>query len=137
MAATGNEVARLEQLKGLYPQVVSFTSSSPATITLGNGKVVKFESGTGSVHLLVKIMHNCFELVQAVSIDSSNVTITVTCQDGMNTFMSKFTNGTSNIIYTTKGDRFYLSSVNDNATVFSCATINYSAIFIGALIYVD
>lgn len=143
MAATGNEVARLEQLKGIFPQVVSYVSGSSASITLGNGKVVTFSgtSGRGTVYLLVKVMYNCFELVQAVSNISGNTTVSVDCDDGMNTFKDKFVNQgvsqESRIAYIAESGTIYEAPISDNATTFNFGIISGSSTFIGALIYVD
>lgn len=140
MAATGNEVVRLEQLKGLYPQVASYISGSSASITLGNGKVVRFSgtSGRGSVYLLVKVMYNCFEIVKAASDISGNTTVSVDCQDGMNTFESKFANlRESFITYIAANGTVYAAPIDDNATTFNIGVIDGSSTFIGAVIYVE
>lgn len=140
MAATGNEVVRLEQLKGLYPQVASYISGDSASITLGNGKVVTFSgtSGRGSVYLLVKVMYNCFEIIKASSDISGNTSVQVKCQDGMNTFESKFANQQSSYItYLAANGTVYAAPIEDNATTFTIGVIEGSSTFIGATIYVE
>lgn len=143
MAATGNEVARLEQLKGIFPQVVSYISGSSASITLGNGKVVTFSgtSGRGSVYLLVKVMYNCFELIQAISNINGNTTVSVDCDDGMNTFKNKFVRQgvgqESHISYVAENGTIYAAPIDGNAKTFNFGVIDGNSTFIGALIYVD
>lgn len=146
MAATGNEAARLEQLKGLYPQVVSFTIGRSASITLGNGKVVTFSGidggsgagGNNGVHMLVKVMHNCFEILQLVSEPGSNMLVIVTCQDGMNTFATKFTSLEEGYItFKSSTNNLQTTQVPANATDFNIITTGESIVFIEALIYVE
>ena len=140
MAATGNEVARLEQLKGLYPRIVSFRSGKSATITLGNGKVVAFSASGASnnrIYLLGRVMYSCFVIVQAVSDISSNATVKVICNDAMNTFKSKYVMGESSISYIAENGTIYAAPITYNTTTFNIGVINGSSTFIGALIYVD
>lgn len=89
MAATGNEAVRLEQLKRLQPQIVSFTNGTSAFITLGNGEVVTFSTTNSyNIHLLVRAMYNSFELLQATA-DGYNIDIKVTTEVPMKSLKAK------------------------------------------------
>ena len=139
MAATGKEAVCLEQLKGVYPQVVSCSGGGSAAITLGNGKVVTFTpSGTSNirVYLLVRAMYSCFEIVQAVC-NSGNPTVRVDCHDFMNTFRGKFMNQPSQVFFVTTTGSIGRETISVNATTFDFSIVNGSTTFIGALIYVD
>lgn len=141
MAATGKEVVRLEQLRWLQPQIVSFTNGSTAAIMLGNGKVVTFSSTDSyNTHLLVRAMYNCFELLQASS-EGNSIDITVTTEVPMKTFKTK--TGTQE-----EDDRIYgVTNGNVNGSlrgfyVYSDNTLNITTtddlvVFFKAVIYVD
>ena len=142
MAATGNEAVRLEQLKRLQPQIVSFTNSTSASITLGNGEVVTFSStNSDNIHLLVRAMYNSFELLQATA-DGYKIDIKVTTEVPMKSLKAKTgTPGENDRVYgvtnsavngTLKGFDVYSGG---NELEFG-ATTDLIA-FIGAVIYVE
>lgn len=138
MAATGNEVARLEQLKGIYPQVVSFVGSRGASITLGNGRVVTFScvnGGTNNFRLRVRVMYNSFEILQAVS-DGSNRLIEVGSNVPMKTFNAKMLGENTGQACVISGQS--VSALNIlTGDSFRFTITGYASVFIGALIYVE
>lgn len=140
MAATGNEVVRLEQLKRLQPQIVSVTSRAPASITLGNGEVVTFStSDRYDIHLLVRAMYNSFELLQA-SGDGSSMAITVEAEISMKTLAMKMQGDVRGKIYgvTNNQENGMLQSFDVRSSSTLSITLSVSLItFIGAVIYVE
>lgn len=143
MAATGNEVARLEQLKGIYPQVVSFVGARGASITLGNGSVVTFScanGGSNNFHMLVRVMYNSFELLQGVT-DGVNRLVKVTSNGSMKTLGTKMLGGGG--VGSNAGSIYCVSNESVNAlNVSPSAGIQFNIsngliVFIGAIIYVD
>lgn len=140
MAATGNEVVRLEQLKRLQPQIVSINYNKTASITLGNGEVVTFSTtGYYYIDLLVRAMYNSFELLQ-VSSSATVIDLKITTEVPMKTFKAK--TGKPN-----KNDKVYGVSGTINGTLKS---FNFNSgnevdfvepigliVFIGAVIYVE
>ena len=138
MAASGNEVARLGQLKGLYPQVVRFTGNSRGTIMLRNGKSVTFSCPTGGnkhIYLLVKVMYNSFELLQAVT-DDFNVSISVSSHYSMMTFGAKMQGGEEGKIYMTSNESLKALDIY-TGNEFNFTISNNLTVFVGALIYVS
>lgn len=137
MAATGNEVARLEQLKGIFPQVVSLVDGRGAGITLGNGRKVTFSNvggGYDSVHLLVRVMYNSFELLQGVT-NGVNVLIKVQSPVPMKTFRTKTLGGDTGKVYIIASDNLDALSINTGVSFNFIISNNFVA-FVGALIYV-
>lgn len=137
MAATGNEVARLEQLKGIFPQVVSFVGGKGAGITLGNGRKVTFScagGGDASVHLLVRVMYNSFELLQGVT-NGVNELIKVQSSMPMKTFRTKTLGGDTGKVYIIANDNLDALSINTDVS-FNFRISNNFVAFVGALIYV-
>lgn len=137
MAATGNEVARLEQLKGIFPQVVSFVGARGADITLGNGRKVTFScagGGDDNVHLLVRAMYNSFELLQGVT-RSDGVIIEVQSPVPMKTFTSKTIGGDAGKVYIIANDSLEALSIK-TGTSFNFRISTDFVAFVGALIYV-
>lgn len=141
MAATGNEVARLEQLKGVFPQVVSFVGARGATITLGNGRNVTFScvnGGSNRFYLLVRVMYNSFELLQGVT-DGVNRLVSVKTNGSMKTLGTKMLGG----LGSEAGNIYCVSNESVNAlNVSSNDGIRFNIsdgliVFIGATIYVD
>lgn len=141
MAATGNEVVRLEQLKRLQPQIVSFRNGTTASITLGNGEVVTFSSTNSyNTYLLVRAMYNSFELLQASS-DGYAIDIAITTAVPMNTLKTKMgTEAKAGTIYGVTN-----SNINGALRGFSVEpgimlnigmTTDLVA-FVGAVIYVE
>lgn len=143
MAATGNEVARLEQLKGIYPQVVSIGRGS-TDITLGNGRTVSFSCANGggyNTHLLVRVMYNSFELLQAVA-DSINLLIRVVSDSSMKPFETKMLSGQG--VGTGGEGKIYIIANNslDALDISTENSFNFrisgnSIAFVAATIYVD
>lgn len=141
MAATGNEAVRLEQLKRLQPQIVSFTNDTSASITLGNGEVVTFSSTNSyNIHLLVRAMYNSFELLQATT-DGLSIDIKVTTEVPMKSLKAKTgTPGEDDMVYGVTS-----SNINGELRGFNVYTGNelYLEVtdnliaFIGAVIYVE
>lgn len=140
MAATGNEVVRLEQLKRLQPQIVSLTNGASASITLGNGEVVTFSSTNGyNIHLLVWAMYNSFELLQATT-DGYSIDIKVTTEVPMKTLKAKTgTPSENDMVYgVTNGNNGALKGFavySENELDLRAAA--YLIVFIGAVIYVE
>lgn len=137
MAATGNEVARLEQLKGVFPQVVSLVGGRDASITLGNGRTVSFSSvggGGANVHLLVRVMYNSFELLQGVT-DGINVLIRVQSSVPMKTFRTKTLGGDTGKVYIIASDNLNALNINTGVS-FNFRISDDFVAFVGALIYV-
>lgn len=138
MAATGNEVVRLEQLKRLQPQIVSFVGGRGAGITLGNGRKVTFScvgGGNDSVHLLVRAMYNSFELLQGVT-NGVNVLIKVQSPVPMKTFRSKTLGGNTGKVYDIVNDNLNTLNINSDVS-FNFRIANNFVVFIGAVIYVE
>lgn len=138
MSATGNEVARLEQLKGVFPQAVSLVSGRDASITLGNGREVTFSHADGvdvNVHLLVRAMYNSFELLQGVT-DGTNVLIQVQSPAPMKTFRTKTLGRVTGKVYIIANDNLDALSI-DTGFSFNFTISNNFVAFVGALIYVD
>lgn len=141
MAATGNEVVRLEQLKRLQPQIVSFTNGTPASITLGNGEVVTFSTtNSDNTHLLVRAMYNSFELLQATT-DDYSIDIKVTTEVPMKTLKAKTgTPGENDMVYSVTNSN--INGALKGFNVYSGNELNFGATadliaFIGAVIYVE
>lgn len=137
MAATGNEAARLEQLKGVFPQAVSFVGSRGVSVTLGNGKIIEFSASSGGnsrVHLLVRVMYNSFELLQA-AVNGPALTISVSSNGSMETFGMKKLGEKEGKIYAITNVSLTPVSVNRSKTLFTAS--DDPVVFIGALIYVD
>ena len=137
MAATGNEAVRLEQLKGIFPQVVSLIGGKGASITLGNGRSVSFScvgGGDDNVHLLVRAMYNSFELLQGVT-NGINVLIKVQSPVPMKTFRTKMLGGDTGKVYIISNDNLDALSINTGVS-FNFRMSNNFVAFVGALIYV-
>ena len=141
MAATGNEVVRLEQLKRLQPQIVSFTSGTTASVTLGNGEVVTFSTtNSDNTHLLVRAMYNSFELLQATT-DGYSIDIKVTTEVPMKTLKAKTgTPGDDDKVYGVTNSN--INGALRGFNVYSGNELNFVATadliaFIGAVIYVE
>lgn len=133
----GNEAVRLEQLKGVYPQVVFFAGNRDATITLGNGETVTFScvnGGTENIYLLVRAMYNSFELLQAVT-DGADLFVEVTSSVSMNTFSTKMKGEATGQIYTLVNGTLDTLDVNVGES-FSFSLSYNGVAFVGALIYV-
>lgn len=135
MAATGNEVARLKQLKGVFPQVVSLEGGKSERITLGNGRTVSFSGGDKSAHLLVRVMYNSFELLQGVTNDSV-VLIRVQSPVPMKTFSAKTLGGNAGNVYIIENNNLDTLTINTGVSFNFRISQNF-VVFIGALIYVD
>lgn len=141
MAATGNEVARLEQLKGLYPQVITLRNGTYMRVTLGNGRQISFRNsypGTSlETRILARVMYNSIELLQAASDYGSNVTVEISCDHPMNLFTSKLTGNNARIYILNFDKSITMATVNAATNVFKFDIDGNQAIFLGTTIYVD
>lgn len=141
MAATGNEVARLEQLKGVFSQVITLVNSPYVRVTLGNGRQVSFGSSPSSTvaetRILARVMYNSIEIMQAVTDYSGNVIVEVTCDTPMNLLVSKLTGNSGTIRTMGRSGNVDYVQVNAATKRFTFTIEDNQLYLIGATIYVD
>ena len=141
MAATGNEVARLEQLKGVFPQVITLQNSVATKVALGNGRQVSLRraspSTSGVTSILARVMYNSVELLQVASDIISAVSIQVSCDYRMNLFYSKVSGRDSRLYILNYDKSINMVTVKAETYNFQFEIDERTATLLGATIYVD